>query len=95
MYMQLISIVFKGLQLYFNPVRCQKPLGRCQKPLGRCQKPLGRWQFHNNSQTALKIKYANEDNCGTCELEKDINVQELDNLYIYMMGSESLPDVKN
>jgi len=28
--------------------------------------PLGRWNIHNHKQTTLKIKYANEDNCGTC-----------------------------
>jgi hypothetical protein len=26
--------------------------------------PLGRWTNHNHKQTVLKIKYANEDNCG-------------------------------
>jgi len=26
--------------------------------------PLGRWKIHNHKQTILKIKYANEDNCG-------------------------------
>jgi hypothetical protein len=25
---------------------------------------LGRWYIHNNIQIKLKIKYANEDNCG-------------------------------
>jgi hypothetical protein len=25
---------------------------------------LGRWNKHNYTQTTLKIKYANEDNCG-------------------------------
>lgn len=25
---------------------------------------LGRWNIHNNTQTILKIKYANVDNCG-------------------------------
>ena len=25
---------------------------------------LGRWNIHNHSETALKIKYATEDNCG-------------------------------
>ena len=25
---------------------------------------LGRWNIHNYSETALKIKYATEDNCG-------------------------------
>jgi hypothetical protein len=26
--------------------------------------PLGRWNIHNYRETTLKIKYANEDNCG-------------------------------
>ena len=26
--------------------------------------PLGRWNIHNHKETTLKIKYANEDNCG-------------------------------
>jgi len=67
---------------------------------------LGRWNIHNQLQTKLKIKYANEDNCGTCseynknllpiqinhETETPIQNEELDELYIYMMGSESIPD---
>lgn len=28
--------------------------------------PLGRWNIHNYTETTLKIKYANEDNCGVC-----------------------------
>jgi len=28
--------------------------------------PLGRWNIHNYKETTLKIKYANEDNCGVC-----------------------------
>lgn len=28
---------------------------------------LGRWNMHNSEETALKIKYANEDNCGVCD----------------------------
>jgi hypothetical protein len=27
---------------------------------------LGRWTIHNSKETSLKIKYANEDNCGVC-----------------------------
>ena len=65
--------------------------------------PLGRWNIHNYEQTSLKIKYANEDNCGTCgEYNKNITQiqdnnkykhrQELDDPYIYMMGVESVPD---
>lgn len=58
--------------------------------------PLGRWNFHNYRQTTLKIKYANEDNCGiachdyTSQI-KEINEQELDNQYMYSMGYESIP----
>jgi hypothetical protein len=56
--------------------------------------PLGRWNNNNYAQTALKIKYATEDNCGisgndyknTPQMQK----KELDdNQYIYMMGYES------
>lgn len=65
--------------------------------------PLGRWNIHNYKQTALKIKYANEDNCGiSCNYHKNITQlqqnndynqnQDLDYLYIYMMGCESVPD---
>jgi hypothetical protein len=65
--------------------------------------PLGRWGIHNYNQTSLKIKYANEDNCGTCSdynqhdyNKKDFNQQiiENDDLYIYMMGIETVPDIK-
>jgi hypothetical protein len=66
--------------------------------------PLGRWNIHNYTQTTLKIRYANEDNCGTCGDYSEYNKnttqirenngynqnRELD--YIYMMGTESLPD---
>jgi hypothetical protein len=65
--------------------------------------PLGRWNINNFRQTSLKIRYANEDNCGTCgEYYKNTTKnsenneykqnEELEKQYIYMMGSESLPD---
>jgi len=65
--------------------------------------PLGRWNIHNHKQTKLKIQYANEDNCGTSgnysEYKEEIKQnnefnqkQELEELYMYMIGSESLPD---
>ena len=58
---------------------------------------LGRWNMHNYSQTTLKIKYANEDNCGisgnnyknTIEIQKN-NVLEDDKYIIYVMGFESV-----
>jgi hypothetical protein len=58
---------------------------------------LGRWNIHNYSQTTLKIKYANEDNCGISgnnfknivQIQKNNEVD--DNQYIYSMGYESLP----
>ncbi len=56
--------------------------------------PLGRWNIHNYTQTVLKIKYANEDHCGTCG-ECEIKENNDDELYIYMMGNESLPDNVN
>lgn len=65
--------------------------------------PLGRWNIHNYKQTALKIKYANEDNCGiswnynknTTKIQQNNEYnqnQDIDNIYIYMMGCESVPD---
>jgi hypothetical protein len=66
--------------------------------LSHVKTPLGRWNIHNYSQTMLKIKYANEDNCGiSCNNYKNITQikqnRELydDNEYIYMMGYESVP----
>ena len=67
--------------------------------------PLGRWNIHNYKQTALKIRYANEDNCGTCgtynpntrQIQENNEYEqnpesESDKLYIYMMGLDSVPD---
>jgi hypothetical protein len=58
--------------------------------------PLGRWKIHNHRQTTLKIKYANEDNCGisginyTNTTQKQRNNELDDNEYIYIMGYESV-----
>jgi hypothetical protein len=58
--------------------------------------PLGRWNIHNNKETTLKIKYANEDNCGISgnNYKNTIQIQEKnkfdDNQYIYNMGYESV-----
>lgn len=57
--------------------------------------PLGRWNTHNYSETALKIKYATEDNCGVYyyknakQMQEDVELHE-DEKYIYMMGYESV-----
>ena len=56
---------------------------------------LGRWNTHNDSQTIIKIKYANEDNCGLSsnnENKKQVRQNnELDDKeYIYMMGYEPM-----
>lgn len=41
--------------------------------------PLGRWNKHNYSQTVLKIKYANEDNCGfTCDNFTPLHIHSAD-----------------
>jgi hypothetical protein len=58
--------------------------------------PLGRWNIHNHKETTLKIKYANEDNCGisgtnyknTIQIQK--NVEFDDDQYVYSMGYESV-----
>ena len=47
--------------------------------------PLGRWTVHNSRETALKIKYATEDNCGISGIYK----RKEDESYMYMMGYES------
>jgi hypothetical protein len=66
--------------------------------------PLGRWTNHNHKQTILKIKYANEDNCGVSGMiytntpqppkkqQKQVQIvnQSDDNEYIYFMGYESI-----
>jgi len=57
---------------------------------------LGRWNIHNHKETILKIKYANEDNCGisgnnsknTTKIQKNKVLD--DNQYIYMMGYDSI-----
>ncbi len=56
--------------------------------------PLGRWNIDNYNQTLLKIKYANEDNCGVCcKNDKYTKYENEDeNKYIYMMGYESIPN---
>lgn len=70
--------------------------------LAQAEVPLGRWKIHNSGQTSLKIKYANEDNCGisgmnyknTTQIQTEIKTKtnnELDdNKYIYIMGYESV-----
>ncbi len=58
--------------------------------------PLGRWNIHNHKETTLKIKYANEDNCGISgnnyknitQIQKNYDID--DNQYIYSMGYESV-----
>lgn len=60
--------------------------------------PLGRWNINNYRETSLKIKYANEDNCGVCcnnNNKESVNIIEKkdeldDNEYIYAMGYESV-----
>jgi hypothetical protein len=55
--------------------------------------PLGRWNIHNHVETSLKIKYANEDNCGvSCHNSKNTtqqNDESENNEYMYVMGYES------
>jgi len=55
--------------------------------------PLGRWNIHNHVETSLKIKYANEDNCGvSCHNYANIIQQNNESEHdeqMYMMGYES------
>ena len=63
--------------------------------LGHIKTPLGRWNTHNQKETTLKVKYANEDNCGVSgnnykyktQIEKKYDFN--DEQYIYSMGYES------
>lgn len=58
--------------------------------------PLGRWSIHNYQKTALKIKYATQDNCAYSH-STNRSVQSfgetpanIDDNIIYMMGYESV-----
>ena len=66
--------------------------------------PLGRWNLDNHTQTKLKINYANEDHCGSCaeyivqkqQLQVDkTRQQQKEEMYMYMIGPEALPDTRN
>jgi hypothetical protein len=68
-----------------------------RKFLTNIKPPLGRWKIHNHKQTILKIKYANEDNCGISGInyiitkQKQKNSELDDDEYImYIMGYESV-----
>ena len=59
--------------------------------------PLGRWNIQNYRETVLKVKYANEDNCGvSCHnfqnttQKQSNNESDKDDEYLYMMGYESV-----
>ncbi len=60
--------------------------------------PLGRWNIHNYDETILKIKYANEDNCGISyknyknitQIQERNELDDDDDKYIFMMGYESV-----
>jgi hypothetical protein len=65
--------------------------------LAHVKAPLGRWKIHNHTETTLKIKYANEDNCGISGMnytntppQKQRNNKLDDEQYIYSMGYESV-----
>ena len=64
--------------------------------LSHVEAPLGRWKIHNYKETTLKIKYANEDNCGISYNNTNIKqIQENKELvenekYVFMMGYESV-----
>lgn len=69
---------------------------------GPVRTPLGRWNVDNHKQTMLKIKYANEDHCGSCGDNNTSNTKssnynegdpfvENDDVYVYMMGVETVP----
>ena len=51
--------------------------------LGHIKAPLGRWNIHNHKETTLKIKYANEDNCGVSGNNYKYSDKHSDN-YFYL-----------
>ena len=67
--------------------------------------PLGRWNLENHTQTKLKINYANEDHCGSCaeyivqkqqlQVDKTRQQQQKEEMYMYMIGPEALPDTRD
>ena len=65
--------------------------------LPHIEAPLGRWKIHNYKETTLKIKYANEDNCGISyhnhknikQIPKNKDLVDSEK-YVYMMGYESV-----
>lgn len=61
--------------------------------------PLGRWSRHNYQKTALKIKYATQDNCAYSHSTNhsvqsfqsfDETSDNIDDNIMYMMGYESV-----
>ena len=61
-------------------------VGVFKRILKTADAPLGRWNNHNCTQMALKIKYANEDNCGMSGNQRQkIHEDQL----MYMMGYET------
>jgi hypothetical protein len=53
--------------------------------------PLGRWNIQSSRETALKVKYENEDNCGVSSAQiQQNNESNKDDEYLYMMGYESV-----
>jgi hypothetical protein len=52
--------------------------------------PLGRWNIQNYRETALKVKYANEDTCHNTTQKQSNNDSYKDDEYLYMMGYESV-----
>ena len=67
-----------------------------QTSLTHVKAPLGQWNIHNHRETTLKIKYANEDNCGISgnNYKNMVQIQEKnkvdDDQYMYSMGYESV-----
>ncbi len=72
------------------------------KTLQSVKPVLGRWTIHDSKETSLKVKYANEDNCGVCcnnfsehVLHKNTDKKVANNDdFIYAMGYESVHNAK-
>lgn len=82
-------VLYKKMNMNSKTILSLFKVSQTQKSLFKVaqKSPSGRWTVHNSRETALKIKYATEDNCGISGIYK---VRKENESYIYMMGYESV-----
>jgi len=86
-----------------NPQGCKSIFEIFKRaPLTSNKMQLGRWNIHSHRETALKIKYATEDNCGISShnykntMLVSAPIQQNNHLddrkLMFMMGYDSTPN---